>query len=95
MDVALTMPPMLITATSVVPPPMSTTMEPVGLSTGRPAPMAAAMGSSMRNAWRAPAVMVASKTARFSTEVTPLGTHTTTRGLGCQGMRLPCAREMK
>ena len=57
--------------------------------------MAAAMGSSMRNAWRAPAVMVASKTARFSTEVTPLGTHTTTRGLGCQGMRLPCAREMK
>ena len=76
---------MEMTATSVVPPPMSTTMEPVGSSIGRSAPMAAAMGSSMRYAWRAPAEIVASKTARFSTEVTPEGTHTTTRGRGLQG----------
>ena len=37
-----------ITATSVVPPPMSTTMLPLGSVMGRPAPMAAAMGSSIR-----------------------------------------------
>ena len=30
-------------------PPMSTTIEPVGSAIGNPAPMAAAMGSSMRN----------------------------------------------
>ena len=85
MDCDTTMPPMAMTATSVVPPPMSTTIEPVGSSIGRLAPMAAAMGSSMRNACRAPAEIVASKTARFSTEVTPEGTHTTTRGRGLQG----------
>ena len=42
------MPPSEMTATSVVPPPMSTTMLPVGSVTGRSAPIAAAMGSSMR-----------------------------------------------
>ena len=42
--------------------------------------MAAAIGSSMMNARRAPAEMVASSTARCSTPVMPLGTHTTTRG---------------
>ena len=41
------MPPSEITATSVVPPPMSTTMLPVGSWTGSPAPIAAAIGSSM------------------------------------------------
>ena len=41
------MPPSEIIATSVVPPPMSTTMLPVGSLTGSPAPMAAAIGSSM------------------------------------------------
>ena len=41
------MPPRLMTATSLVPPPMSTTMLPEGSLMGRPAPMAAAMGSSM------------------------------------------------
>src|ERR1700743_3497132 len=35
------MPPREMTATSVVPPPMSTTMLPVGSLTGRPAPIAA------------------------------------------------------
>ena len=74
------MPPSEITATSVVPPPMSTIMLPVGSATGRPAPIAAAIGSSIRYAWRAPAESVASSTARFSTPVTPEGTQTTTRG---------------
>ena len=41
-----TIPERAITAISVVPPPMSMTMFPVGVSTGRPTPMAAAMGSS-------------------------------------------------
>ena len=74
------MPPRLMTATSDVPPPMSTTMFPVGSPTGRPAPMAAAIGSSIKYAWRAPADRHASSTARFSTPVTPDGTQTTTRG---------------
>ena len=42
-----TMPDRLMTATSAVPPPMSTIMLPTGSVVGRPAPMAAAMGSSM------------------------------------------------
>ena len=42
------MPAMEMTATSVVPPPMSTIMLPVGSVMGMPAPMAAAMGSSTR-----------------------------------------------
>ena len=48
MDWETTMPPREMTATSVVPPPMSTIMFPVGSETGRPAPIAAAIGSSMR-----------------------------------------------
>ena len=43
----VTMPPSEITATSVVPPPTSTTMLPVAWWTGSPAPIAAAIGSSM------------------------------------------------
>ena len=81
----VTMPPKEMTATSVVPPPMSTTMEPVGSVTGRSAPMAAAMGSSIRYAWRAPACTAASNTARFSTEVAPHGMQMTMRGLACHG----------
>ena len=46
-DWLATTPPREMTATSVVPPPMSTIMLPVGSCTGRPAPMAAAIGSSM------------------------------------------------
>ena len=42
------MPDSEITATSVVPPPMSTTMLPVAAVTSRPAPIAAAIGSSIR-----------------------------------------------
>ena len=74
------MPPSEMTATSVVPPPMSTIMFPVGSRTGRPAPIAAAIGSSIRYAWRAPAERVGLLDRRFSTPVTPDGTQTTTRG---------------
>ena len=47
-DCETTIPPSEITATSVVPPPMSTIMFPVGSATGSPAPIAAAIGSSIR-----------------------------------------------
>ncbi len=42
------MPESEMTATSVVPPPMSTIMLPEASCTGRPTPIAAAIGSSMR-----------------------------------------------
>ena len=42
------MPASEMTATSVVPPPMSTIMLPEGSVMGRPAPIAAAIGCSMR-----------------------------------------------
>src|SRR5215210_2799253 len=80
-DVFVTMPPIEITATSVVPPPTSTTMDPSTSLTGTSAPMAAAKGSSMVYAFLAPAASVASLTALSSTPVTPEGTQTATRGL--------------
>src|SRR5437764_839536 len=73
------MPPSASTATSVVPPPMSTTMLPCASATGRPAPIAAAIGSSIRDTCRAPAASVASSTALRSTSVVPLATQSTTR----------------
>jgi len=73
-----------ISAISVVPPPMSTTIEPRASSTGRPAPMAAAMGSSIRNTSRAPAPRADSRIARRSTWVDLQGTQISTRGLGCR-----------
>src|SRR5207237_301894 len=51
----MTMPPSDATATSVVPPPMSTIIEPVGPVPGRPAPTAAAPGPAPRRAPLAPA----------------------------------------
>ena len=78
------MPPRLMTATSVVPPPMSTMRLPDGSLTGSPAPIAAAIGSSMRRAQRAPALSAASRTARFSTSVTPDGMPSSIRGRGDQ-----------
>lgn len=50
-----TIPPRDMTATSVVPPPMSTTIDPDGSPIGSPQPMAAAIGSSIVYARRAPA----------------------------------------
>src|SRR3954463_10906194 len=46
-DCDTTMPPSEMTATSLVPPPMSTTMLPVGSPTGRPAPNAPALRSPL------------------------------------------------
>ena len=43
-----TTPPREMTAISEVPPPTSTTIEPMGSSMASPAPMAAAMGCSIR-----------------------------------------------
>src|SRR5665647_2187874 len=74
------MPPSEITATSVVPPPISTIIEPEGSVTGRPAPIAAAIGSSIRNTLRAPALSALSWIARRSTAVEPDGTQTMISG---------------
>ena len=82
-----TMPPRLMTATSVVPPPMSTIRLPDGSPTGSPAPIAAAMGSSISRAQRAPALSAASRTARFSTSVTPDGMPSSMRGRGIRPTR--------
>ena len=75
------MPPRAMTAISDVPPPMSMIRLPDGLLMGTLAPMAAASGSSIRYASRAPAFNAASRTARFSTLVTPDGTLIITSGL--------------
>ena len=71
---------------------MSTTMCPVGSAIGSPAPIAAAIGSSISATWRAPADRQASSTARISTSVTPEGTHMITRG---RDQRLHCALRRK
>ena len=75
-----TTPPSEITAISEVPPPMSTTMLPTGSWMARPAPMAAAMGCSIRKQADAPARRVASLTARRSTAVMADGTQMSTLG---------------
>ena len=79
------MPPKEITAISVVPPPISTTSTPPGSSTGIPAPIAAAIGSSIKYARRAPAPRAASCTARLSTSVTSEGIPIITLGFGILG----------
>ena len=71
---------------------MSTTMFPVGWAMSSPAPMAAAIGSSISATSRAPADRHASSTARVSTSVTPDGTHMTTRW---RAQRLRCALRRK
>ena len=65
-----------MTATSVVPPPTSTIMLPVGESTGSPAPIAAAIGSDTMKRRLAPAASAESRTARRSTSVIVDGTQT-------------------
>ena len=92
-DSLMTIPLRLSTATSVVPPPISTTMEPLELATSRPAPIAAASGSSITTVLRAPACIAASMTARFSTFVAPEGTQIIIRGL--KSRDLPIARRIK
>ena len=56
-----------ITATSVVPPPISMTIEPIAVETGKFAPIAAAIGSSIKYTSRAPAPNADSLIARRST----------------------------
>ena len=80
MDLLQTTPPKDITAISVVPPPISTTILPLGSEISIPAPNAAATGSSIKYASFAPAARDACFTARSSTLVTPEGIHTITRG---------------
>ena len=79
-ELLTTIPPREITATSVVPPPISTIMLPLGSETSNPAPIAAAIGSSIKYTSLAPACKTASSTALSSTSVIPDGTPTTTRG---------------
>ena len=74
-DVLSTEPPSDITAISVVPPPISTTIFPHGFAISIPAPIAAAIGSSIKNTFLAPAWFAASITAFFSTSVTLDGMH--------------------
>ena len=83
-----TIPPNEMTAISVVPPPMSTIMLPSGASTSRPIPMAAAIGSKIRNTSRPSACSAESRTARNSTSVEPEGTPITIRSCG-ESRRLP------
>ena len=62
-----------IIATSVVPPPISTTSDPLGCSISIPIPIAAAIGSCTIYTSRAPACSAESFTALFSTSVIPDG----------------------
>ncbi len=88
-----TIPASEMTATSVVPPPMSTIMFPAGSVMGRPAPIAAAIACSMMKTSEAPARSAESCTARFSTCVIPDGTEMTMRGR--TKSERPCAFLMK
>ena len=88
MELFDTIPPIEITAISVVPPPMSTTILPSGAFTSRPIPMAAAIGSKIRYTSRPPACSALSRTARSSTSVEPEGTPITMRMLGVKRWRL-------
>ncbi len=83
-----------MTATSEVPPPISSTMAPRASCTGMPAPIAAAIGSSTRNTSRAPAPSADSLMALRSTWVELQGTQTSTRGLG-RRKREVCTLRMK
>ena len=73
---------------------MSTTIEPRASEIGMPAPIAAAIGSSITYTLRAPAFSTDSRIARRSTCVEPYGTHTTTR-VARRVMRPFCTLRMK
>ena len=63
-----------MTAISLVPPPISTTIEPVASDIGKFAPIAAAIGSSINWTLLAPAASALSWIAFLSTGVEPVGT---------------------
>src|SRR3954451_19757154 len=73
---------------------MSTTIDPIGSVTGMSAPIAAAIGSSIRHTCEAPAFEAASRIARRSTLVEPDGTQITISGQRGK-RRLPCTLWMK
>ena len=75
------MPPSANTATSVVPAPTSTTIDPVGSSIAIPAPIAQAVGWAMNSTSRAPARRTARSSARFCTRVAPMWVHTEDAGV--------------
>ncbi len=75
-----TIPPRDITAISVLPAPMSITIVPTGLSTGRSAPSAIAIGDGIRWVLCAPAEILASLSALSSILVSFTGTLITTEG---------------
>ena len=81
-DCETTIPPSEMTATSVVPAADVDDHVARGPSIGSPAPIAAAIGSSMMSTLRAPASLAASRTARSSTLVISAGTQMTTDGFG-------------
>ena len=68
-DELVTMSPKDNTAISVVPPPISITIFPVGLLISRPAPIAATFGSSSINTFLAPHLSATSLIADFSIDV--------------------------
>ncbi len=72
-----TIPPREMTAISVVPPPMSTTIFPLGASTSSPIPRADAIGSKIKYTSLPPACSDESRTALISTSVLPDGIPTT------------------
>ena len=72
-DLEKTIPANEIIAISVVPPPISIIIFPAGSAMGSPTPIAAAIGSSIKNTDLAPARSAESRTALFSTSVIPEG----------------------
>ena len=79
----------------MVPPPISTIIPPIGSVTGRPAPIAAAIGSSISHTCAAPALEPASRIARRSTEVERDGTQITISGHRGRRLLPPWAFWMK
>ena len=80
-DEDVTIPPNDNTATSVVPPPISITIFPLGFEISIPAPTAATFGSSSRYTFLAPVFSAASLIAFFSTCVMFDGQHINILGL--------------
>ena len=80
-DAELTTPPSERTATSVVPPPISITIFPLGFEISNPAPIAATFGSSSKYTFLAPVFSAASLIAFFSTCVMFEGQHINILGL--------------
>ena len=86
-DLSQTIPERAITAISVVPPPISTIMFPLGCLMSIPMPIAAAMGSWMRYTSFPLTRSADSRTARISTSVIPEGIQITILREGVTSLR--------